>query len=195
MVVGVGDDVCAAAALSFASKDSRVIVVDVDADVTSSLAKQFPDHIETLEMDVSRPKHCRHLGKVWDAEPLDLLVHGQLLRYKDRPAVALQSIERLTYALAPALSECKGQVVYLCEDQPEPRGIARNAFRASCESLAGALQQECAQINVSANGLRLPKGGVDAVGKEQFQDLLNNLFLSSSARFGGSLLTVLPGSD
>ncbi|MEO0921275.1 MAG: hypothetical protein AAFY09_00675 [Pseudomonadota bacterium] len=195
MVVGVANESCATAALSFASNGARVVAIDVDADVTAALAKQYPDHIEALEIDVLRSKHCRHLAKNWDAEPLDLLVHGQLLRYPDRPAVAVQSIERLTYALAPALSESRGQVIYLCEDHPEPRGIARNAFRSAYSTLAEALHQECVQVNVSANGVRLPSGGVDAVGRDEFEGLLTGLFLAPAARLGGSLLSVMPGSD
>ena len=76
----------------FARAGAGVIAIDRDEERDTALARMNPSRIETLRLDVLRPRQCRDLGDIWQETPIDLLIHLQSLRDPIRLGAAITSI-------------------------------------------------------------------------------------------------------
>jgi len=154
MIAAAGCDAGRCLAMACARAGARVVVLEQTASRARAVARARPDTIETLALNALRPDHCARLGAVWDATPLDLLLHLQPLRAPRRPGAAIAAIPALSRALLPGLEVGAGRVIAVFR-APRPGGRAEDlAYDAGMCALAGHMQEEFG-TRVMVNALRL----------------------------------------
>src|SRR6056297_1585156 len=130
MIAAAGCDAGRCLAMACARAGARVVVLEQTASRARAVARARPDTIETLALNALRPDHCARLGAVWDATPLDLLLHLQPLRAPRRPGAAIAAIPALSRALLPGLApEAGGAVLWraalACGGDADGGGLGR----------------------------------------------------------------------
>lgn len=182
----------------FARAGAGVIAIDRDEERNIALARLNPGRIETLRLDVLRPRQCQEFGDIWQDTPIDLLVHLQPLRDPTRLGAAITSIPALTRALAQGLRCGKGKVL-LVYDMPAGNAPAEHhAYRSALGDLAPLMQAEMGTGFV-INALRLDKSDPKMAPTRRAPGalLLAALYLDRAGAGGacGSVLTVCAPSD
>ncbi|MDT8326832.1 MAG: hypothetical protein RQ750_05510 [Roseovarius sp.] len=140
----------------FARAGAGVIAIDHDEDRNTALARMNPSRIETLRLDVLRPRQCRDLGDIWQDTPIDLLIHLQALRDPTRLGAAITSIPVLTRALAPGLRRGRGKVLIVYDTASADASAETLAYRSALTDLAPLMQAEMG-APFAINALRLHK--------------------------------------
>lgn len=175
-----------------------VIAIDRDERRNISLARLNPSRIETLRLDVLRPRQCRDFGGIWQDTPIDLLIHLQALRDPDRLGDAITSIPTLTRALAPGLRQGQGKVIFVYSGAPDDAPAEDLAYRAALGELAPLMQAEMG-AHFAINALRLQKGGPTMPKSRRCASalLLAAMHLDRTGAGGtcGSVLTVCAPGD
>lgn len=177
----------------FARAGAGVIAIDRDEERNTALARMKPSRIETLRLDVLRPRQCRDLGDIWHDTPIDLLIHLQPLRDPSRLGAAITSIPALTRALAPGLRRGQGKVIFVYAGAPADAPAEDLAYRAALADLAPLMQTEMG-APLAINALRL-QGGNPMLPKSRrcaSSLLLAAMYLDRTGAGGvcGSVLTV-----
>ena len=160
MIAAAGCDAGRCLADACAQAGARVVVLEQTASRARAVARAWPDMIETLGLNALRPDHCDRLGAVWDATPLDLLLHLQPIRMPRRPGAAISAIPALSRALLPGLAAGAGRVIAVFR-APGPGARAEDlAYDAAMCALAGHMQEEFGN-RAMVNALRLAHEGAE----------------------------------
>lgn len=160
MIAAAGCDAGRCLADACAQAGARVVVLEQTASRARAVARARPDRIEALALNAMRPDHCDRLGAVWDATPLDLLLHLQPLRAPRRPGAAIAAIPALSRALLPGLGAGAGRVIVVFRAPGPGAGAEDLAYDAGLSALAGHMQEEFA-MRVTVNALRLAPEGAE----------------------------------
>ncbi len=182
----------------FARAGAGVIAIDRDEERNTALARMNPSRIETLRLDVMRPRQCRDLGDIWQDTPIDLLIHLQPLRDPTRLGAAITSIPALTRALAPGLRRGQGKVLLVYDMAANGASAEQHANRSALNDLAPLMQSEMG-APFAINALRLHASGPmrPKMRRAPAALLLAAMYLDRSGAGGacGSVLTVCAPSD
>lgn len=155
LLAGAGCAVGRLLAFAYASRGARVIAMDRDEALALEIATGNPARIEALKLDLMRDANCRLLGDIWQAEPVDVLIHLQPLREPHRMGAAIQAIPALTRQLQPALEAGSGRVLVLyCEAASEARAEGRT-FATAFAHLVEHLNAEISQSGLTVNAIRV----------------------------------------
>ena len=182
----------------FARAGAAVIAIDRDEERNTALAHLNPGRIETLRLDVLRPRQCQDLGDIWQDTPIDLLIHLQPLRDPARLGAAITSIPALTRALAPGLRRGKGKVLLVYDMSSGNAPAEQHAYRSALKDLAPLMQAEMGTA-FAINALRLHASDpmMPKMRPAPGALLLAAMYLDRSGAGGacGSVLTVCAPAD
>ncbi|MEM8539228.1 MAG: hypothetical protein AAGF56_15365 [Pseudomonadota bacterium] len=190
VVSGVGSSVGTILTSGLASSGARVVAIDSNAAATQKLAKTQPDLIEPLRLDVFDANHCDLVARSWEHEPLNALIHLQILEHPQQPNLVIRSIAMLTQAFKAGLAAAKGQVLFMAppmDEDPKSQNFAKAYSR-----LMRALMMDFDEEGVAVNGIRLPMQGMPAVGQDALLNRVNSLLDPSAARISGAILPLIP---
>lgn len=173
-------------AQGLARAGAQVVVVDREDRRCQALARLVPGRIETLALDVMRPSVCARLGDLWEATPIDVLVHLQPLRMAGRLGAVTMAVSALTRALRPGLAAARGRVLIVNAVPCAGAGAAERACRLGLDHLGGYLAEEAGGA-LPVHTLRLMRAA--GAGKAAALSVLLEpaLFLGFGLAQGGGL--------
>lgn len=185
LIAAAGCAVGVVLAQGLAQRGAQVIVIDREDRRCQALARLVPGRIETLALDVMRPRVCARLGDLWGDTPIDLLIHLQPLRLAGRLGAVTMAIPALTRALRPGLAVARGRVLIVNAVPGAGAGAAERACRLALDHLGGYLAEEMGGA-VPVHTLRLMRAA--GAGKAALSALLEPaLFLGFGAAGDGGL--------
>ncbi len=194
LLAGAGCPTGDALASGFANVGGRVIAIDRDERRVLGIAAHNPDRIDPLRLDVLVPDQTRMFANVWEAEPLDVLVHLQPLRHIDDLTSAIGSILTLSDHLRPGLKAGQGCIVVAFQETPDAVKTFQGQYLPTLEQLARTLQPAFDGAGVTVNAICLP-AQTDADVLHEFLRVITWLTAPSAPLIHSTLLRLKAQGD
>ena len=179
-----------ALALAYADRGARVIVLDREEARAHAIAAENPARIDSLRLDTLHPAACALFARIWEAEPIDVLIHLQPLRQPDRPGAATQAVPALTRALRAGIEAGDGRVLFLYRAADAAVPAEMRCFALALGHLAKAMQAELGSARLAVNGLKLDPG----LTEDDTGPILRPAFFLTGGKGRNTAGTVLPVS-
>lgn len=162
LIAGAAGKIGAALAKRLAKLGATVIAIDGDEAALVEVARDRPDLIEPLCMDLGNPHNCRLLGEMWQDEPIHYLYNLQhCSKSSEGDFRRLEGMQALTKALLPALARAKGAIVTLC---PKREGVQGETIVGAVSNMSIEAARLYEPLDVRANALLL-NGDIDVVAR------------------------------
>jgi len=191
LIAGAGCEVGQALCLHYTRAGARVVAVDNDEAAMIALARQAPDRLDALALDLWRPAACRRLGEAWQDEPLHVLVLLQPLSRPRRPAAAMAVVELLTEALLPGLTAGRGRALVMMRGVAPDDSVTAGLLHGAMRRLAAGLDARHCGAGVTVNAVLLPPGAPDGPALGALWQAAIILTAPGGARVGGAVLPLV----
>ncbi len=149
VVVGAVSDAGRFLCACLCDAGARIVALDRDHDALWALARRAPDRIEPLAMDIMNPRRCVDFGRIWDKEPVHLLINLHPLRHPALGGRMITAVAGMCEALREGLLSGNG-VVHTVWQEASQEDVHGQSVNQGLETLSRGL---AGQFDIPTNGI------------------------------------------